>query len=660
MRHAYVCVKGRANPGPIRKRQRMRYNRSVRTRLILRCHLRIGFMSHRATCSVYEAKEVEVKSFGFTAGSSLCAVVLASPSLSAQPAGRTYANPIDLDYKYNFEELNRGISYRSGADPVIVNHKGEYFLFSTVSGGYWHSRDLAQWTFIEPSRWPFEDIVAPAALSVRDTLYLLQSMTLPRPILFSTAPETGQLEFYNRLLPPPPGSQSPWEQTPSTPGGVPPGPWDPDIFHDPDTDKWYMYWGSSNFYPLFGIELDKQRRLLYADTPVSLLRLHPERHGWERFGLDHREARTPFLEGAWMTKHDGKYYLQYAAPGTEYNVYANGTYVGEHPLGPFTYAPYNPISYKPGGFMTGVGHGNTFRDRYGNYWNTGTAWIGINYNFERRLVMFPAGFDADGQMFVSTRFGDFPHRIPTSKWQNADELFTGWMLLSYRRPVAASSARDTFPASNATDENPRTFWVAGSNRPGEWLTIDLQRERDVKAVQVNFADYQSNIFVSDSTVYTQFILQHSRDGAGWASIADSTEERRDRPNAYFELPQPVRTRYIRYQHVHVASPNLAISDIRVFGNDGGQPPRTPAGLAVRRDTDPRNAFLTWRAVPGAVGYNIRWGIHPQKLYQTYQVFADQGEALEIRALTAGQEYHFAIEAFDEVGVSRLSDPVRMR
>jgi hypothetical protein len=33
------------------------------------------------------------------------------------------------------------------------------------------------------------------------------------------------------------------------------------------------------------------------------------------------------LEGAWVTKHDGKYYLQYAAPGTEYNIYADGVYV---------------------------------------------------------------------------------------------------------------------------------------------------------------------------------------------------------------------------------------------------------------------------------------------------------------------------------------------
>ncbi|MGH9902739.1 MAG: hypothetical protein ACRD68_13100, partial [Pyrinomonadaceae bacterium] len=60
---------------------------------------------------------------------------------------------------------------------------------------------------------------------------------------------------------------------------------------------------------------------------------------------------------------------------------------------------------------------------------------------------------------------------------------------------------------------------------------------------------------------------------------------------------------IKYEHVYVASPNLAVSDIRVFGNGSGQPPATPTGLSARRDADPRNAFITWEKVPGAVGYN---------------------------------------------------------
>jgi hypothetical protein len=582
-------------------------------------------------------------------------------SAAAQSSGiRTYANPIDIDYKYNFEQINEGISYRSGADPVIVNHRGEYFMFVTVSGGYWHSRDLLHWRFVTPSRWPFEDVVAPAALSVRDTLYLLQSAYEPRPILFSTAPATGRLEFYNRRLPRLPMMLPPGRDAARVEGdSVPPGPWDPTVYHDPDTDKWYMYWGSSNFYPLYGIELDKSKRLAYVGTPKSLMRLHPERHGWERFGQDHRDTIRPYVEGAWMTKHAGKYYLQYAAPGTEYNVYANGTYVGDHPLGPFTYARNNPVAYKPGGFVTGAGHGNTFQDTHGNYWNTGTPWLAVNWNFERRMAMFPAGFDADGYMFASTRFGDFPHYLPTRKWTRPEELFTGWMLLSYRKPATASSVRDTFPASRVTDENPRSFWVASANRRGETVTIDLGRDYTVRALQVNYVDYRSNIFASDSTVYTQFRILHSRDGRTWSVLADLSNERRDRPNAYVELPAPVRTRYVRYEHGYTAAPNLAIGDIRIFGNGDGAPPVTPAGLIARRDADRRNAFISWQPVPGAVGYNVLWGLRPDKLYQTYQVFADRGTTLELRALTVSEDYHVAIESFDENGVSRVSTPVRI-
>ena len=60
-----------------------------------------------------------------------------------------------------------------------------------------------------------------------------------------------------------------------------------------------------------------------------------------------------YIEGPWMTKHNNKYYLQYGAPGTEFNVYADGVYVSDHPLGPFEYAPNNPISFKPGGLRNG-------------------------------------------------------------------------------------------------------------------------------------------------------------------------------------------------------------------------------------------------------------------------------------------------------------------
>ena len=572
----------------------------------------------------------------------LISIIILATFTQAQTSGiKSYCNPIDINYQYNFEQKKLQISYRSAADPVIINHKGEYFLFATISGGWWHSKDLLSWNFIKPDKWPVEDVCAPAAISVRDTLFLFQSTFSRRPIYFLTDPKSGHLNYFKPLTERLHDSLC--------------GPWDPSLFYDEDLDKWYMYWGSSNVYPIYGDELDKNNQLSFKKYFKKLIYLHPKEHGWERFGYEHRDTIKPFIEGAWMTKHNKKYYLMYGAPGTEYNVYANGVYTSDHPLGPFEYAPNNPVSYKPGGYVTGAGHGNTFQDNFGNWWNTGTPWLAVNWNFERRIAMFPAGFDDDGLMYSNTRFGDFPHYLPTEKWSNKNDLFIGWMLLSYRKNATASSTLDKFTPDNLTDENPRTFWIAENNYPGEWVVIDLKKIKSIRALQINFTDYKNNIYKSDSSVYTQFKIYSSTDNNNWKQIADLSSEKRDRPNAYIELPAEVKAQYIKYEHVYVASKYLAISDIRIFGNDDSPLPESPKTFSVKRDDDRRNAFIAWSEVKDAVGYNILWGIKPDKLYQTYQVFADKETKLELRALTVNQDYYFAIEAFNEFGVSQLSE-----
>jgi hypothetical protein len=595
---------------------------------------------------------------------------MAACALMALPVAAqqtTYANPVDIDYRYNFEQMQEGISYRTGADPAVVLHDGAYYMFQTLADGYWRSDDLITWRFVTPSRWPFESIVAPALASDGKTLYIMQSHTRQTALLKSDDPASGKLDFWVRRTPPVPTAVG--EGTDDShlgPDQVQPSPWDPGLFID-DDGKWYMYWGSSNVYPIYGIEMTPEP-FAYIGKPKRFLKLEPDQHGWERFGQDHSGTLAngtpikPFVEGAWMNKVGGKYYLQYGAPGTEFNVYANGVYVGDNPLGPFTYADYNPVAYKPGGFVEGAGHGSTFADKYGNYWNTGTPWIGYNWTFERRIAMFPAKFEADGQMEVSTRFGDFPHYVPKAKISDPESLFTGWMLLSYRKPVVASSTLDDFAADRVTDENPRSFWVAKANETGQTLTLDLGKTDTLRAVQVNFADYKSGRFADAPDIYTSFELESSVDGQNWSPLAKNEDNpRRDRPNAYFELPQAVKARYVRYVHGHVGAAHLAISDIRVFGSAEGAKPGKPAGVMAKRDSDPRNAHIAWKPVNGAVGYNVRWGIRPDRLTLTYQLFADdkRGATLDLRALNIGVGYYVAVEAFNESGVSTLSRTVRI-
>ena len=64
---------------------------------------------------------------------------------------KTYCNPLDIDYTYmSHYRARNNVSYRSGADPAIVNFKGKYYLFVTRSHGYWMSDDMSNWKFIRP------------------------------------------------------------------------------------------------------------------------------------------------------------------------------------------------------------------------------------------------------------------------------------------------------------------------------------------------------------------------------------------------------------------------------------------------------------------------------------------------------------------------------
>ena len=106
----------------------------------------------------------------------------------------------------------------------------------------------------------------------------------------------------------------------------------------------------------------------------------------------------------------------------------------------YTPAPYNPVSLKAGGFIGGAGHSSVFEDRYGNWWEITTMWIGNSNEFERRLGLFPVSYDEKGRMKVHTLLGDYPMSIPQRKFDpDKEPNLLGWMCLSAGAAVTASS-----------------------------------------------------------------------------------------------------------------------------------------------------------------------------------------------------------------------------
>ena len=435
--------------------------------------------------------------------------------------------------------------------------------------------------------------------------------------------------------------------------------WDPYIFLD-DDGRLYEYYGSSNEYPLKGVEISRD-----DFTPISkiydLVRLHPERHGWERFGMNNDDEVTlkPFTEGAFMTKHGGKYYLQYGAPGTEFKVYADGVYVADRPLGPFTYQHHNPMSYKPGGYVQGVGHGGTFADINGNYWHVGTCMLSLKYKFERRIGLYPTAFDQDGVMYCNTAFGDYPCWNADRNITNPADRFTGWMLLSYGKTCKVSSTDSTLVAANLTDENMRTCWSAATGNDEEWVEIDLGDVKTVRAIQLNYYDNKTVQHNRANDTYYQYRIWETRDNI-WNLVVDKSTNDRDVPHDYIELLQPLKTRYLRIENLHVpGGGKFCMSEIRVFGTADGPLPAQVKQFAVKRDkTDRRNAMITWAMVDGAYGYNIYFGTAPDKLYHCITVNGDT--QYDLRGLDLGTGYYFTIEALAETGRSPLAKTIHIK
>jgi xylan 1,4-beta-xylosidase len=569
------------------------------------------------------------------------------PDVIAQTP-KTYCNPINIDYGYtpipNFSEWGR---HRATADPVIVNYKGDFYLFSTNQWGYWWSPDMNKWNFVSRKflrPWNggvYDELCAPAVGIIGDTMLVFGSTyTSKFTIWMSTNPRENQ-----------------WEALVDS---FEIGGWDPDFFTD-DDGRLYMYNGSSNRFPLYGIELNR-KTMQPVGTRKEMYLLDPWRYGWQRFG-EHMDNTflDPFIEGAHMTKHNGKYYLQYGAPGTEFSGYADGVIVGENPLGPFS-PQSDPLSMKLGGFARGAGHGSTFQDNNNRWWHVSTIQISVKNNFERRLGIWPAGFDTEGVMWCNTAFGDYPNYLP-GEAKKHETPRPDWYLLNYKKPLTVSSTYGGYNANNANDESMKTWWSAVSGNSGEWIQSDLGAISTVQAIQINYADQDVNSDhlgkINGGEQFHQYKMYASSDGKKWTVLVDKSTNKTDVPHEYVELPAPVQARFIKLENIHMPTGKFAISGLRIFGNgNGAKPDSVKTFMVLRTEKDKRSAWIRWSPVENAFAYNIYYGTEPDKLYNCLMVH-DQNEYW-FKAMDNQKTYWFTIEAINENGVSEKFKTIEVK
>jgi hypothetical protein len=584
-----------------------------------------------------------------------------------------YCNPLNIEYKYQFNKTpDGGIAVsREAADPTIIAFKGQYYIFASMACGFWHSTDLTDWMFHPLNNAPNYDY-APDVSVVGDYIVLCASSQEYGRFYRTKDLFLDEFEIIECPFP----------------------FWDPNLFLD-DNGRLYLYWGCGAGTPINGIELNPGTLLPIGDK-VELIWGNDKEKGFERNGENYEAAKRntkemeaklaeleksnpemaakirktaleymsgqPYIEGAYMTKHSGRYYLQYAAPGTQYNTYADGVYIGDSPLGTFTLAKNNPFSYKPGGFIPGAGHGSTMADLGGDYWHMSTMRISVNHIFERRIGLWPAGFDKDGELFCNQRYGDWVYDINKLK---ADPFaMPEWMLLSYGKPARASSFASGKEPKNATDENVQTWWRANTGKRGEWLEVDLGKVCDVRSVQINFADDSPKVTLPENVKFqgsefsqrwidevhqaTQWKLDGSVDGKAYFTIEDKSEVDTDLSHDLVIMEQGIYARYIRLTVISLPYGQAAcVSGIRIFGIGNGELPKMSNNICTELSSD-LDLIVSW-GNDDATGHNVLWGTAPDKLYHSCIVFGKKEQ--KIGALIKGEPLYVRIDMFNESGIT---------
>jgi xylan 1,4-beta-xylosidase len=555
-------------------------------------------------------------------------------------AKQTFCNPLNLPYRFELAPP----SYREAADPTVVYYHNYWWLFASKCGGYFRTADFKTFLLIQPTGLPLEDY-APTSEVIKGKLYFCAG---GHAIYTTDDPTAGAWTKVCDLHDAP----------------------DVDLFADTD-GKVYLYYGCSNQIPIYGEELDPDHSFQTIGTPVPLISSDRANHGWElrkepaaTLGSPEEDAKNgnlaPWVEGSWMNKVGGRYYLQYASPGTELDGYADGAYVGDHPLGPFTYMPSNPFSYKPTGFARGAGHGSTFKDAKGNYWHIATVTIAKRHVFERRLAMYPVKFFDDGQAACNTYLGDYPQFLPGTSNHPFMSNSPGWMLLSLNKSVTVSSTLPGCPASNAVDESIQDWWSASIGNPSGWLQVDLGTMSTIRAVQIDFADVGSTTLGRLTGDAYRYVVEASADGLRWHNIVDRSDNQADAPQDYEQLKAPVRGRYVRILNIHTPGESMfSVSGLRVFGNAEESAPQRAQNISATRDmSDRRSATITWRKAKGAEFYVVRYGVRPDRLYSNYQVYG--ATSLDLHSLNAQSDYCVTVDSVNTNGVTRGPRPIAIK
>lgn len=442
----------------------------------------------------------------------------------------TYCNPLPLpDYARGMRCRNHPEQpdFREMSDPSALYYDGKWYLYPSC-GNIYVTGDFCNWQIVDP-HCNIGNYYAPTILHFRGRFYLLASGS----DLFVSDSPAGPFASAGRLR---------------LSDGTEFFAGDPMLFADDDGRVYLYYNGVMDDTSvlkgscIMGVEMDPDDLTRAITPPRRLITLNPE-HTWECFGASNQNKRLSYIEGAWMIKLRGRYYLTYSAPNTEYRTYAMGVYVSDSPLSGFTYAQRNPITGGLHGLIQGPGHGSIVEGPGRTLWAFYTCMVCYTHRFERRIGLDPAGIDGNGDLFVlpvSETPQNRPGALEHPERGNDAELLS----LSHGIRPSASSCAPGRDALYATDGSMLSFWQPADGDAGPALTLDLQGLYRAASYRILWRDMGLSYDSGRLPGPFRYLIEGSQDGDQWAVLSDMRENDTDMLIDYVEI-EPCRARYVR-------------------------------------------------------------------------------------------------------------------
>ncbi len=452
----------------------------------------------------------------------------------------------------------------AAGDVTVIKEEGKYYMFCT-GGGAWVSEDMINWSFKHVENVP----VAPDVVKYNGNFYMCGNDC---PVFKADNP----LGPYTSI--------GEWKNTPGVEGGWN-GAFDVDIFID-DDNKPYLYYPGRGVSGIYVVPLDPNDISKFAG-PVKHLFGFNSNNIWERYGEMNEYTDVAWVEGPWMQKHNGVYYLEYSASGTQWKTYAEGYYTSKSPMGPFVYAPNNPLLRKTEGLVTGPAHGSIVEGPDGNLWQFYTIVLS-NPPGGRRIGMDRVIFDKDGNM--SVKVTDTPQWAPNvvldpTKGNSESVPVTINKVSTMNALSEFSSEQPGRFAAYAVDNSSGTWWEPSSEDEMPTLTIELSPATRFDVVQLFTIDGMRLMFKggrrgfgirsASATVPAdiyQYKIEVSMDGKTYSTALDRTNNDASR-NTIFEEISPVKCRFVKLTVTDWPKNNpLGVIEFTVFGKPTGYLP----------------------------------------------------------------------------------------